>query len=284
MPVLLVAVDFSPRSDRVLRRASLIARSGGYDLFLVHVVESDQAQQQVDMQLAKAEALLAEMGASVRDADGLRCDCRVRVGTRDEAVIMLAQEIGAEMILLGPHRQRPLRDQFVGTLAEKIARSSPAPVLVANGLPTAAYNLVMLPTDLHLASRQASKVATNLRFLRQSQFLFLHMYETVGSEMAARAMASGSDDDEHEREEAAKARAELERFISSCGIDTVHRAEVRAMEGLLVHDLTEAAEQHAADLIAVATSNKGVLERIALGSVTSGLLRSCERDVLVIPR
>ena len=47
MQKILVATDFSTRSDRALMRATLIARQTKAELILVHVVDADQPKRLV---------------------------------------------------------------------------------------------------------------------------------------------------------------------------------------------------------------------------------------------
>lgn len=47
-----------------------------------------------------------------------------------EAVIALAQKIGAELIAVGTHGRTGISHVFMGSIAEKIIRQSPLPVLV----------------------------------------------------------------------------------------------------------------------------------------------------------
>ena len=47
MKTILVATDFSPRSDRALRRAILIARRQGATLVLAHVIDDDRQERLV---------------------------------------------------------------------------------------------------------------------------------------------------------------------------------------------------------------------------------------------
>ena len=61
---ILVATDFSPRSDRALRRGILLARQNSTELLLTHVVDDDQPQRLIDVEKREAAALLHELATT----------------------------------------------------------------------------------------------------------------------------------------------------------------------------------------------------------------------------
>ena len=60
MDRILVATDFSTRSDRALRRATLIAKQVDAALTLIHVVDIDQPERLIASDRSAASALLDE--------------------------------------------------------------------------------------------------------------------------------------------------------------------------------------------------------------------------------
>ena len=70
MKKIMVATDFSERSDRALRRATLLARQFDAAILLVHVVDDDQPRRIVDAEGDEASTLLRQMAATLRDVDG----------------------------------------------------------------------------------------------------------------------------------------------------------------------------------------------------------------------
>ena len=57
---ILVATDFSTRSQRALRRAGLLARERSAKLTLVHVVEDDQPRSLIELERREASKFLDE--------------------------------------------------------------------------------------------------------------------------------------------------------------------------------------------------------------------------------
>ena len=68
---ILVATDFSERSDRAIRRATLLAREFAASVAMVHSVDDDQPQPLIDNEREIAEKLLDEQARSLREIDGV---------------------------------------------------------------------------------------------------------------------------------------------------------------------------------------------------------------------
>lgn len=78
------------------------------------------------------------------------------------------------------------------------------------------------------------------------------------------------------------ARQSLAAFIARLGIEQVEKV-VRPEETTVANEILMAAEELKADLIVVATSGKGAVARMVLGSVAGQVLKDARCDVLAIP-
>ncbi len=139
--VLLVAIDFSPASRTALAWALDYARFMPCHLHTVHVVERrwKLSDLRSDLDTLRAElvdvhdAAVAELGPLVDDAT------RERVGSLHEHVVLgesapeiigLAKELGAELLVVGSHGGSAMQRLLVGSVASKIVRDAPCPVVV----------------------------------------------------------------------------------------------------------------------------------------------------------
>jgi hypothetical protein len=77
--------------------------------------------------IRQAEDRLREVATSIRDS-GLEID--VRIGRADDVVTEVAMEIAADLIVVSPHGNRGHESMLLGTTADSLVRSAPAPVLV----------------------------------------------------------------------------------------------------------------------------------------------------------
>ncbi len=152
---IMVATDFSERSDRALRRATLLARQFGATIALIHIVDDDQPRRTVDTEREEATTLLHQMAATLRDVDGVACEPRVLLASPFAGILKAAEEMRPDLLVIGPHRRQVLKDIFIGTTAERVIRLVGCPVLMVNAVPAGDYQHVMQTTDLSGSSHDA---------------------------------------------------------------------------------------------------------------------------------
>ena len=282
MQRVLVATDFSTRSDRALRRGSLLARQAGAELVLVHVVDDDQPRRLIDAEREQAASLLHDLTRTVRESDGIDCQSRVDLGDAFQGIVRVADELGADLLVLGPHRRQVLRDTFFGTTAERAIRTSRTPVLMANGVPTGPYRTVLLATDFSEASVAAAQAAKQLGLLAEVEIVALHVLMDEEGGPLLRASMTVKEADHRVAEAEARAMDQLDRFTHKLGIVAARRV-VRPSEestGMAINNHTKAAKT---DLIVVGTHGRTGLEKWLLGSVAESVLSRAELDVLAVP-
>jgi len=64
------------------------------------------------------------------DQEGLAGEALIREGEIASAVVGVAKELGAELLVLGTHGRKGLSRWFQGSIAEAIVRDAPCPVMV----------------------------------------------------------------------------------------------------------------------------------------------------------
>ena len=106
---ILIATDFSTRSDRALRRGFLLAHQASANIILLHVVDDDQPRQIVEAHRSETTTLLDELCKTARDKDGLNCETRVVIGDPFQGIAQASEDLRADIVLLGPHRRQLLR-------------------------------------------------------------------------------------------------------------------------------------------------------------------------------
>ena len=97
---ILVATDFSPRSDRALRRGILLARQNSTELLLTHVIDDDQPQRLIDVEKREAAALLHELASTLRESDGIDCESHVAIGDAFQGIVRMAEETSVDLLIL----------------------------------------------------------------------------------------------------------------------------------------------------------------------------------------
>jgi nucleotide-binding universal stress UspA family protein len=282
MRTILVATDFSTRSDRALRRAVLLARQLEAELRLVHVVDPDRPTRLVEAERHEAELLLGELVETCRREDRVGCRFELRFGEAFEGVLAAAADSGADLIVLGPPRRQLLRGVLTGTTAERVIRAGAQPVLIANAVPAAPYRRVLLASDLSPGAKAAALATLRLGLDRLGALAAVHVHPTAAATLLLRTPVTAREAEPLRAQERREAAAALARFLAETGL-------VRARRLLLAGDrpiadlLLEAARKVRADLLIVATRGRVGLGKLVLGSVAEELLRRAELDLLTVP-
>jgi nucleotide-binding universal stress UspA family protein len=136
---IICAVDFSEYSEYALRYAVHFAETFDADLKLLHVVElpflpSYSLAGVPDLSIpteeieAGARQKMDEVVAKWR-AKYAKVEGQVRTGTAFVEIIGYAREVDADLIVVGTHGRTGLRHMLIGSVAEKIVRKAPCPVL-----------------------------------------------------------------------------------------------------------------------------------------------------------
>lgn len=282
MRSILVATDFSERSDRALRRATLLARTFGASVLLVHVVDDDQPRRIVNAEQQAAGDILEEQAQSLREIDGLNCQSRVVLGEAFEGITRTAREADVDLVIVGPHRRQALRDVFIGTTAERTIRESERPVLMANAAPSGAYRQLLIATDLSACSGHAVQAVTTLGLERDISIAVVHVFDAPASALMTRSSMSKDQIEHYLADERDRATGELTAFLARFKLGAVSTI-LQPATAPVAQIIWAAAREVSAQLIVVGTHGRSGLAKALLGSVTEEVLRVASRDVLAVP-
>lgn len=281
MDRILVATDFSTRSDRAMRRATLIARRTGASLTLVHVVDADQPERLIATEREAARSLLEESARSLRTGDDIAADPLVKVDDVHNGILGAAEEVGAELIILGPHRRR-LRDVFVGTTVERVVRRSGRPLLVAVQTPSGNYERTLLALDFDEASKSASRAALAMGIFEHTEVVVMHAFDAPAEGMMRRAMETTEAIDDYVASERSIAVAKLQGLVRELDLPPTGK-RVAAINGSPARSILESAKSEDSHLIVLGTNQRKGFERRLIGSVTEDVIRDAQRDILIVP-
>jgi nucleotide-binding universal stress UspA family protein len=142
---ILAATDFAESAERALACAIDLGRLHGAELLLLHVymdppaypeVAAGQVQAIYDEQRRWVDETLERRARSAR-AKGLLARALVRTGPPASAIADTARDERADLIVVGTHGRSGLDRLIVGSVAERVVRLAPCPVLVIKMLDTA---------------------------------------------------------------------------------------------------------------------------------------------------
>lgn len=282
MRKILVATDFSVRSDRAVRRATLLAKEFDASLCLVHVVDDDQPEQLVEAEKQVAADLLADLSRSIRELVNLDCTYSVALGDAFEGITQSAEEMQTDLIVIGPHRRQTLKDVFVGTTAERTIRESNLPVLMANSAPVGRYGNALLTLDLSEYSAETVRCVHALGLEKKTGVSVLHVFDAPASGLMRRIPASTDEVNNYFTDEQKRVAALLKSLLVETGLHpTQHLALPK--KTTIANTICTTVNDSGTDLVIVGTRSRTGLGKLLLGSVAEEILRIADFDVLAIP-
>lgn len=140
---ILVPVDFEPPSLEALDMAVELALRFGAELTVMHAWELpytaysyavgpysafDLWQPMADAATERLDATMARVWQRVPNAKSL-----LRNGPTASEIQRAIEETGADLVVIGTHGRTGVSRLMLGSVAEKVVRLSPVPVLVARG-------------------------------------------------------------------------------------------------------------------------------------------------------
>ncbi len=282
MKTIMVATDFSGRSDRALARAALLARQFGATIALIHVVNDDQPRRIVDIEREESAVLLNQSAETLREVDGVACEARVILASSFAGIIQAVDEMRPDLLVIGSHRRHVLKDVFIGTTAERTIRLVDCPVLMVNAQADGDYRHIMHTTDLSGGSRDALQRARALRIGDDAHNTLLYIFDAPALRLVMVDTMTKNDQALYLASEQMNAMRELDAFTSEAKLDDF-APQVRHKPKATHQAILKAAEDENADLIVVSTHGRTGLAKLLIGSVTERVLRSASIDVLAIP-
>ncbi|WP_298720148.1 universal stress protein [uncultured Ferrovibrio sp.] len=282
MKKILVATDFSPRSDRAIRRGVLLAKDFGASLTLLHVVDNDQPDRIVQAKREAATALLSEQAASLSQIDGISCDYSVFMDAPFAGIQQAVKTAAPDVLLIGPHRRQALRDIFVGTTAERTIRSKSAPVLMANGVPASGYRHALVAVDFSDCSRDAMRAVVALGLKARLAISVIHVLDNPAAGPMSKAPLTEAEARDYVMAEEKRAAGELTALVFDAGLAPAKEL-VRLNDRSAADIVCATAKEIGADLIVVGTHGRSGLSKLMLGSVAQEILSCAEVDVLAVP-
>lgn len=156
METVLYPTDFSAESRPAFEVACVLAGEGGGRLVVLHVERPPlhtlggtsvvpPLPNEYDQ-----EGLWQELKSIQPPRGGLAVEHRLEYGDPAETILSVAQEIGADLIVMGTHGRTGLRRLLMGSVAEKVVRKAFCPVLTVR---TTMQTLLSLPGDAAQASQ-----------------------------------------------------------------------------------------------------------------------------------
>jgi nucleotide-binding universal stress UspA family protein len=271
---ILVPLDGSELSDRILAQVRRLLVRRDAEVKLVQslsprVLETEKVPGQ---ELTAARRHLEALVASLRE-QGAKVSSEVLVGEPAERIHRFALEYRPSLIAMTTHGRTGFARWIRGSVAERILRLSPYPLLLANpfGLKEREelrFQRILVPLDGSETSAEIIPLAAELARLYDSEVILHMAVELPTVEPVIFPLMLSTED----------AQKQLESYRDRLpGV----RVLVASEFGQPAAAILDRAEREKVDLIAMTTHGRSGVSRWAFGSVAEHVIRHCACPLLV---
>ncbi|HQU73164.1 MAG TPA: universal stress protein [Calditrichia bacterium] len=288
---ILIPVDFSEFSDRAVEHGLMLAKKFGADIKLLHAVVLFQQEpdEKEHMDLYEKYVQRKEESGFKRlqekmDAAGAGPHVRiesemVRSISAAEAILEYLGQHPCDLVIIGTHGERGLRRLVFGSVAERVVRLSPVPVLtVQKGLRQDSIARIVVPVDFSAHATVAVKSARVLAKTYNAAISFVH----VINQQLHPAYGAANVNSVFVLDPDLKDRS-LKNLIGFAGKEA-EDDDFRVLEGRPSVEIVNFARDERADLILMGTKGLSGLDHLLIGSVTERVVRTSPVPVLTVGR
>ena len=292
----LCPTDLSEASLPAFRYAAAVARWYGAALTVLHVVPSFEpmagplewvGDAEPALGALPPEAVRAEMARllPLGEAAGTTVTLVSRAGQSAAAIVDQAVDSSADLIVMGTHGRTGFNRLLIGSVAERVVRQAPCPVLtippaaLASAKEQPSFSRILCPVDFSPASEQAVGFALDLARQAGGDVTMLNVVEWLAEEQPIGE--SDFDIGAIREQMAAKARARLQALLSDES-RTWCEIEELVTFGRAHREVIRLAAERGADLIVIGSQGRGGVGLALFGSTTQQVIRSATCPVLVV--
>jgi nucleotide-binding universal stress UspA family protein len=282
---ILCPIDFSDFSLDALRHGLVLARWYSAQLTLFHVYQVFQplpvegipatVPPFIDVDPNKLAEEVRRFCAPLLGPSAQTVEIVVRAGDPAREIRKEAERRPFDLLILGTHGRSGFERLFLGSVTEKVLRSTRVPVLAIPppvrepGSPL--YKTILCPVEFSDASIRALEYALSLAKEADARLLLLHAIEDVLGDAGAKALGhlSVSEYSRHLEQDA------MTRLRAAVPDDARvwSKPEERVVTGRAYEEILKVVAAERVDLVVMGVQGKGVVDRLVFGSTTHRVIR-----------
>lgn len=281
---LFVATDFSPGAAHAIARAGHVPLADGARITVVHVLSDsvpERAREAAETLARRhlARAAKALLSTTRRSRRAVRTSTELCRGQAYVEIIRHARSAGADLIVLGRHGLRRLRDMFIGSTAERVIRAAGLPVLVVSRKPNRAYRSPIIAVDLEDTCRSVISDAVRVLGPEVATATMVHAFHVPFEGFMTSGVSSETMTDirKEYRQAASSGIAKLRATLGDLGV----RWQTVVVRGDPRSAVVAEAARRRADLVVVGTHGRTGFSHALIGSVAEHVIQAAPCDVLV---
>ena len=293
---ILLAVDNSACAERAGRVALGFAKKLGSKLVVLHVIAPPAAPFGIgtppEEQLRYAEELL-EPWKKLTQQEGVSAQItHLHSNNTAEGIVFAANQHGCDLIVMGTHGREGLGRVLLGSVAERVSRTTKTPLLLVRGDGNVepllnSFSRILAPVDgsesglpaLKTADQLARELGVELRLLAVVPYIPPMTYMDGTGFGSTAAYFNLEANEKAMLEEATAALEAARRVVQAQGMES---ALVKAEGQSVAQAIIEYAHKNSCDLIVLGSHGRSGLDRLLLGSVAAGVSHHAGVPVLLV--
>jgi nucleotide-binding universal stress UspA family protein len=273
---ILVATDLGPDGDEAIRQANAWANLHGATLMACTVLPTPFVRPTSPINgdpFWPAQEMLRARLANIAGRPADEAIIAIRHGAPFVEIGKLAEELEADLIVLGSRQRNGLRRSLRGGTAEQVVRAAFRPVLIAKPSPSSAS--VLAATDLSDPCFPVIAAGADYAERRAGTLSVLHCIEPESIPPPYSMIPSAFSPSRKDRTEMRAALLEVLASLEVEGEGLVYDSMPRIA-------ILREAEARGCEMVVVGTAGRRGLMRLALGNLAETILRRAPCSTLVV--
>ncbi|MFN3392913.1 MAG: universal stress protein [Meiothermus ruber] len=301
---ILLPIDGSPPSEHAAAVGLALAKRLGASVVLVHVIEPQRYRELRDVQEALERARTvgrALLEQWERKASRAQVACTTQLTSTEpesrpgvaEALVDAGVAHGCDLVVMGTHGRTGLPRVLLGSVAERMARLAPVPLLLVRGDDTkpTLFKRILVAIDgssySDLALQHADALAGALKARLSVVYVVPDLTQLYVSAGRAWMFTDQAQLQAQLAQEQARLREQGEFILREAIQRCVHCKRAHAVlreagRHLIGERIREVAEEEKAELIVMGTHGRTGLRKFLLGSVAEDVAQQARQPILLV--
>jgi nucleotide-binding universal stress UspA family protein len=293
---ILVPLDGSTASERVLPFARVIAATHKIPIELLEVVDISAVKQKIPTDNSRQlDALTSEgewigrehLNQIARELSGVKVTCTVERGKVADVIIEKAAEDKRTLIAMATHGRSGISRWMSGSVAETVLRGSTNPLFLVradeanNGDDEAVIKSIIVPLDGSVLGESVLPTVVEVAETLNAEVVLCRAYEVPATDLN-----DGIGEKQNPDEKLRQLKGEVQRYLAA-KTKALKEAGLKkvtwiARQGSGAEEIIRYARTHHDALVAMCTHGRTGVRRRVLGSVTENVLRHSDDPVLIV--
>ena len=270
---ILCPVDFSAASLRAFDFAMRLAVLHGATIHLLHVIPRIVASvMDIPIMTSKWTATQEEIAKrelpKLKDRatkSGVSVSTEIRIGDVDFQILKAADQAGRDLLALGTHGRRGFERWALGSVADRVLRHSPVPVLLTSskGKRTRGeFHSILVASDFSSGTKEAVGYAMSIARETHASITMLHVIPRWSADVDLKALP----------DQTAAIHKKLESLIPS-SVRQLTKIQTCVANGQPFREILKTMENSKPSLVILNSHGHGFIDRILVGSTAERVVR-----------